>query len=110
MAASTTLMSWLPACPAPRGRDSLTRSRSSDTFGPMSERNLVNYSAQQGVAVLELDHPPANAYSYEMHRQLDDAILAARMDESVHVLVVRGAGEKFFCAGADLAMLDGVSA
>jgi enoyl-CoA hydratase/carnithine racemase len=70
---------------------------------------LVNYTAYAGVAVLELANPPANAYSHEMHRQLDDAILHARFDDTVHVLVVRGAGDKFFCAGADIAMLDGVS-
>lgn len=70
---------------------------------------LVNYSTREGVATLELCNPPANAYSYEMFRQLDDAILQARMDDAVHVLVVRGAGDKFFCAGADIAMLDGVT-
>jgi enoyl-CoA hydratase/carnithine racemase len=70
------------------------------------EKKLVGYSAEAGVAVLELTNPPANAYSYEMFRQLDDAILRARLDESVHVLVVTGAGEKFFCAGADIAMLN----
>jgi enoyl-CoA hydratase/carnithine racemase len=72
-------------------------------------RTLVNYRVDAGVATLELSNPPANAYSYDMHRQLDDAILRARMDESVHVLVLRGAGDKFFCAGADIAMLDGVT-
>jgi enoyl-CoA hydratase len=70
---------------------------------------LVNYSTDGGVAVIELCNPPANAYSHDMHRQLDDAILRARFDDGVHVLVVRGAGDKFFCAGADIAMLDGVS-
>src|SRR5262245_50546070 len=70
---------------------------------------LVNYRTEDGVAVLELANPPANAYSYEMHRQLDDAILRARMDERVHVLVLRGAGDKFFCAGADIAMLNAVT-
>jgi enoyl-CoA hydratase/carnithine racemase len=67
---------------------------------------LVNYSVREGVAVLELCNPPANAYSYEMFRQLDDAILKARFDDDVHVLLLRGAGDKFFCAGADIAMLD----
>ena len=33
---------------------------------------------------------------------LDRAILAARMDESVQVIVITGNGEKFFSAGADL--------
>jgi enoyl-CoA hydratase len=70
---------------------------------------LVGYSTDGGVAVLELRNPPANAYSYDMFRQLDDAILQARMDEAVHVLLLRGAGDKFFCAGADIAMLDSVS-
>ncbi|HXH03664.1 MAG TPA: enoyl-CoA hydratase-related protein [Candidatus Competibacteraceae bacterium] len=69
------------------------------------EKMLVNYSVTEGVAVLELVNPPANAYSYEMFRQLDEAILRARFDEGVHVLVIRGAGERFFCAGADIAML-----
>lgn len=67
---------------------------------------LVNYSTHDGIAVMELCNPPANAYSYEMFRQLDDAILQARMDDSVHVIVLRGAGDKFFCAGADIAMLE----
>jgi enoyl-CoA hydratase/carnithine racemase len=75
----------------------------------MAEKTLVNYAASAGVATIELSNPPANAYSYDMHRQLDDAILRARFDEDVHVIVLRGAGEKFFCAGADIAMLDGVT-
>lgn len=67
---------------------------------------LVNNSRQDGVALLELDAPPANTYSYEMMQELDRALLAARMDDSVHVIVLTGAGEKFFCAGADIKMLN----
>ena len=74
----------------------------------MSEKNLVNYRVDGGVAVLELNDPPANTYTYEMHRQLDDAVLRARFDSDVHVLVVTGAGEKFFCAGANIDMLNKV--
>lgn len=70
---------------------------------------LVNYSAEAGVATIELCNPPANAYSYDMFRAFDDAILKARFDDDVHVIVLRGAGEKFFCAGADISMLDGVT-
>jgi enoyl-CoA hydratase/carnithine racemase len=66
---------------------------------------LVRYEAREGVAVLTLDAPPANTYSYEMMRALDDAVLRARMDDTAHVVVLRGAGEKFFCAGADIRML-----
>ncbi len=69
------------------------------------ENRLVNYSAEEGVAVIELHDPPANTYTYEMMRDLDDAILEARLDEDVHVVVLRGAGDKFFCAGANIKML-----
>jgi len=71
--------------------------------------SLINYSVCEGVATLELCNPPANAYSYDMFRELDDTILQARFDDKVHVIVLRGAGDKFFCAGADISMLDGVS-
>ncbi len=74
-----------------------------------TERTLVNYTVTEGIAVIELTNAPANTYSREMMQQLDHAILEARFDESVHVLVLRGAGEKFFCAGAEISMLNKVS-
>jgi len=55
--------------------------------------------------VLTLDDPPANTYSYEMMRELDAAVLDARMNRDVHVIVITGAGGKFFCAGANINML-----
>ena len=67
----------------------------------------VGYEAGGGIAVLTLTEPPANTYSYEMMRELDEAILRARFDAAVHVIVLRGAGDKFFCAGADIKMLQG---
>ena len=73
------------------------------------EQTLVNYTVTEGIAVIELTNAPANTYSYEMMQQLDHAILEARFDESVHVLVIRGAGEKFFCAGAEISMLNKVT-
>ena len=66
---------------------------------------LIDYRVQDGVAIMELNNPPANAYTLESLKQLDDAILKARFDTNVHVLVLRGAGEKFFSAGADINML-----
>ena len=70
---------------------------------------LVRYEVQDGIAVLTLDDPPANTYTHEMMRQLDDAILKARFDDSVTVIVLTGAGEKFFCAGANISMLNEVT-
>ena len=81
------------------------------TQSPMTEpsRDLVDYRASEGVAVLTLNDPPANTYSYEMMQQLDARILEARMDEGVQVIVITGSGEKFFCAGANIQMLSGVT-
>jgi enoyl-CoA hydratase/carnithine racemase len=71
---------------------------------------LVKYDrGEDGVAMLTLAAPPANTYSYEMMRELDAAILEARMDDGVHALVLRGDGERFFCAGADIRMLASVT-
>lgn len=75
----------------------------------MTERNLVEYTVDHAVAVLSLNDPPANTYSYEMMQQLDARILEARMDEGVQVIVITGSGEKFFCAGANIQMLSDVT-
>jgi enoyl-CoA hydratase len=69
------------------------------------ENRLINYNTDNGIAIIELNDPPANTYTYDMMRDLDDAILEARLDDDVHVVVIRGAGEKFFCAGANIKML-----
>src|SRR5947209_12156327 len=74
-----------------------------------TERTLVNYTATDGIAIIELTKPAANTDSYGMMSQLDAAILQARFDENVHVILIRGAGEKFFCAGAEISMLNSVS-
>src|ERR1044072_1487705 len=76
----------------------------------MSETNSkLDYQTGNGVAIITLNDPPANTYSYEMMQQLDRAILDARMDDSVQVIVITGKGEKFFCAGADIQMLANVT-
>jgi enoyl-CoA hydratase len=72
-------------------------------------RDLVQYRVQEGVALLTLNDPPANTYTYEMMQELDRAVLAARMDESVQVIVITGHGEKFFSAGANINMLADVT-
>ena len=65
----------------------------------------VDYRTEKGIAILEFNNPPANAYTHEMMRAFDEAILRARFDEEVSVIVLRGAGDKFFCAGANIKML-----
>lgn len=70
----------------------------------------ITCTTDQGVTLIELNDPPANTYSYEMMQEIDAAVLAARMDASVHVIVITGAGEKFFCAGANIGMLKNADA
>ena len=71
-------------------------------------KQLINYRTDAGVAVIEMNDPPANTYTYEMNRQLDEAILRARMDNGVYVIVLTGVGDKFFSAGANIKMLASV--
>src|SRR5258706_448740 len=75
------------------------------TTTSVATKELVKYRVKGGAPFSELDDPPANTYTYDMMLQLDAAILKARMDESAHVIVIRGAGEKFFSAGASIPML-----
>ncbi|MBV8545801.1 MAG: enoyl-CoA hydratase/isomerase family protein, partial [Acidobacteria bacterium] len=71
--------------------------------------NLIDYRVEKGVAILELNDPPANTYTYEMNKELDTCILNARMDDDVYVIVLRGSGDKFFSAGANIKMLSEVT-
>jgi enoyl-CoA hydratase/carnithine racemase len=72
---------------------------------PTETKTLVHYEVRDGVAIFTLDDPPANTYTHEMMRQIDDCILRARFDPTVDVIVITGQGEKFFCAGANINML-----
>jgi enoyl-CoA hydratase len=74
-----------------------------------SSDDLIQYRTDGGIAFLTLNDPPANTYTHEMMLALDSAILAARMDEAVQVIVITGNGEKFFCAGANIQMLADVT-
>src|SRR5215217_7698139 len=69
----------------------------------------LDYEIKDGIALITLNDPPANTYSYEMMQELDRAILDARMNESVQVILITGKGEKFFCAGANINMLQSVT-
>jgi len=80
-----------------------------ETRGAFMAGNLIDYRVERGVAIFELNDPPANTYTYEMNKELDTCILNARMDDAVHVIVMRGAGDKFFSAGANIKMLSEVT-
>ncbi len=76
----------------------------------VENKTLVDYRVEgDHVAVITLVDPPANTYTHEMMRQLDEAILDARFDSDVEVIVLTGKGEKFFSAGANIGMLNSVT-
>ena len=67
--------------------------------------DLVFYRTDNGVAFITINDPPVNAYTHEMMKELDEAILEARFDPDVHVIVLTGSGERYFCCGANIEML-----
>ncbi|HEX6807777.1 MAG TPA: enoyl-CoA hydratase/isomerase family protein [Gemmatimonadaceae bacterium] len=76
------------------------------TVTDREQATLVTYSMDGNIAIIELNDPPANTYTHEMMRQLDECILRARFDNTVQVIILRGAGNKFFSAGANINMLN----
>ena len=61
-------------------------------------KQLVNYRTDGGVAIIEMCDPPANTYTYEMNRQLDEAILRARMENDVYVILLPARTSRCFPA------------
>jgi enoyl-CoA hydratase/carnithine racemase len=65
--------------------------------------DLVLYEKIDGIALLTLNRPAAlNAVNLAMRDELWGLLLAVRDDPEVVVTVLRGAGERAFCAGADV--------
>lgn len=58
-------------------------------------------TAEPGVVVVTIDHPPVNALPVAGWFALSDAITAAGRDPATHVVVLRAAG-RGFCAGVDI--------
>ncbi len=52
------------------------------------ETILVGYRTEGALAILELCNPPANCYTYELNRALDEAILKASFDDNVHAIIL----------------------
>ena len=69
----------------------------------------IHVESDGPIRILTIDAPPANCYSYPLMKLLDEAILEARFDPETHVIILRSKGSKFFCAGADIGMLQSVT-
>jgi enoyl-CoA hydratase/carnithine racemase len=67
---------------------------------------FVRYEVDDGVAVIRLDRPPANAIDLQVGQELQEAIRRADGDPAAGVIVVWG-GPKIFAAGADIKAMVG---
>jgi enoyl-CoA hydratase/carnithine racemase len=73
----------------------------------MTYANL-RYDVAGAVARIAIDRPERrNALSWDTVRELRAALAAAKADEAVRVVVLTGAGDEAFCAGADLGGMRG---
>jgi enoyl-CoA hydratase/carnithine racemase len=57
---------------------------------------------EETFAIVTLNRPPANAISEALVRELNDAVSGFADDEGVRSIIITGAGDRIFCAGADL--------
>ena len=69
----------------------------------MTDFRVIIYEKQEGIAYITLNRPQVlNAYNIGMRDELYEVLGAVRDDDEVKVIILKGAGEKAFCAGADL--------
>ncbi|MGH7335657.1 MAG: enoyl-CoA hydratase/isomerase family protein [Candidatus Rokuibacteriota bacterium] len=59
-------------------------------------------TSEASVGIITLNRPPANAISEQVMRELNAALNDFETDEGIRVVIITGAGDRIFCAGADL--------
>jgi len=62
----------------------------------------LQFAREESFAVITLNRPPANAISEQLVTDLNAALTSVEDDDSVRAVIITGAGDKIFCAGADL--------
>jgi enoyl-CoA hydratase len=71
----------------------------------MDYKNIL-FAVEEGVALLTFNRPKAlNAMNSETIAELSDAVKMCKNDEAIKVLVLTGAGERAFVAGADISQM-----
>src|ERR671925_2226389 len=72
----------------------------------MSNMKYIQLESQGGVAILRINRPEAlNAMNIDVVSELSQTVDKVGADESIKVLIITGAGEKSFCAGADISYM-----
>jgi enoyl-CoA hydratase/carnithine racemase len=68
---------------------------------------MITHRIEGHTAFLTIDNPPANTWTPESLTALEKLVGELNADRSIYALVITGAGEKFFSAGADLKKFQG---
>src|SRR5919109_893177 len=62
----------------------------------------LEFAREESFVVVTLNRPPANAISAELMKELNAALASVEEDDAVRSVIITGAGDRIFCAGADL--------
>ena len=62
----------------------------------------LTFAREESFAVITLNRPPANAISEALVNELNTAVTSVQEDDAVRSVIITGAGDRIFCAGADL--------
>jgi enoyl-CoA hydratase len=68
----------------------------------MADRQNIRYTIEERVATVVIDHPPANALNKQTLTELDSALDELLANSEVKVIIITGAGQMAFVAGADI--------
>src|SRR5437763_8174400 len=69
----------------------------------MKDVEEILFGREGGLGTVTLNRPQAlNAFTLGMYRRFDPMLRAWADDPEVHAVVIRGAGERAFCAGGDI--------
>ncbi len=68
----------------------------------MADLQNANYAVEDRIAIITIDHPPVNAFNAQTVQDLSAALDMALEDEAVKVIIITGAGQLAFVAGADI--------
>ncbi len=73
-----------------------------------TQQGAVSLSVKNGVAIIEFSHPAQNSLPSRLLSELVKAIEAAGADKNSHIVVLRSAGDRTFCAGASFDELSAI--
>ena len=77
----------------------------------MSSMKYIQIDLQNDIAILKINRPEAlNAMNLDVIHELTRAIDLISVDQGVKVLIITGAGERSFCAGADISFMVDIDA